>query len=200
MALKKNNIAQTHDLVETDLDTCLSTLIRGGLILYPTDTVWGIGCDATNQEAVNKVYTLKKRADSKALIMLLDSADKLDHYVIDVPDIAYDLIEVAIKPLTIIYEGAFNLPPNVLGPNDSAGIRIPQDQFCQELCRRLGRPIVSTSANVSGEPTATIFADISNSILQGVDYVVQYRRNDHTPHQPSSIIRLNHDGTFKIIR
>ena len=186
--------------METDIVQCLKVLSAGGLILYPTDTVWGIGCDATNAEAVKKVYQLKQRDDSKALIVLIDSADHLDHYVVDVPAIARELIDVAVKPLTIIYEGAYNLASNVLGEEDSVGIRIPNDEFCHRLCERYGKPIVSTSANVSGQPTAKRFTDIDADIVKGVDYPVEYRRNDSVPHQPSNIILLSRDGTFKIIR
>ena len=199
MSPKKEQIQQTRAQQEADITQCVNTLNNGGLILYPTDTVWGIGCDATNAEAVKRVYQLKQRDDNKALIVLMDSADHLDHYVVDVPAIARELIDVAVKPLTIIYEGAYNLAPNLLGEEDSVGIRIPNDQFCHELCVRFGKPIVSTSANVSGEPTAKTFADISPAIVNGVDYVVEYRRGDTTPHHPSNIILLSRDGTFKII-
>ena len=186
--------------MEADIVQCLKVLSAGGLILYPTDTVWGIGCDATNAEAVKRIYSLKQRDDSKALIVLLDSAEHLDHYVVDVPIIARELIDVAVKPLTIIYEGAYNLAPNVLGDNDSVGIRIPNDEFCHRLCERFGKPIVSTSANVSGKATAKTFADIDETIVKGVDHAVQYRRNDNKSHDPSNIILLSRDGTFKIIR
>lgn len=196
----KEEIQKERAQQEADIVQCLKTLSTGGLILYPTDTVWGIGCDATNAEAVKKVYQLKQRDDSKALIVLLDSAEHLDHYVVDVPMIARELIDVAVKPLTIIYEGAYNLAPNVLGEQDSVGIRIPNDEFCHRLCERFGKPIVSTSANVSGAPTAKTFADIDAAIVQGVDYAVEYRRGDKTSHQPSNIILLSRDGTFKIIR
>jgi L-threonylcarbamoyladenylate synthase len=196
----KEEIQKERAQQEADIVQCLKTLSAGGLILYPTDTVWGIGCDATNAEAVKKVYQLKQRDDSKALIVLIDSADHLDHYVVDVPMIARELIDVAVKPLTIIYEGAYNLATNVLGNQDSVGIRIPNDEFCHRLCERFGKPIVSTSANVSGAPTAKTFADIDASIVQGVDYAVQYRRDDHASHHPSNIILLSRDGTFKIIR
>lgn len=196
----KEQIQKDRAQLDADIVQCLKTLSAGGLILYPTDTVWGIGCDATNAEAVNRIYQLKQRDDSKALIVLIDSADHLDHYVIDVPEIARELIDVAVKPLTIIYEGAYNLAPNVLGAEDSVGIRIPNDEFCHRLCERYGKPIVSTSANVSGHPTPKTFAAIDNTIVKGVDYAVNYRRNDATPHQPSNIILLSRDGTFKIIR
>ena len=200
MSSKKEEILKDRAQQESDIVQCLKTLSAGGLILYPTDTVWGIGCDATNADAIKKVYQLKQRDDSKAMIVLIDSADHLDHYVVDVPMIARELIDVAVKPLTIIYEGAYNLAPNVLGDQDSVGIRIPNDEFCHRLCERFGKPIVSTSANVSGHPTAKTFADIDTSIVQGVDYAVQYRRDDTSRHQPSNIILLSRDGTFKIIR
>ena len=200
MSSKKEEILKDRAQQESDIVQCLKTLSAGGLILYPTDTVWGIGCDATNADAIKKVYQLKQRDDSKAMIVLIDSADHLDHYVVDVPMIARELIDVAVKPLTIIYEGAYNLAPNVLGDQDSVGIRIPNDEFCHRLCERFGKPIVSTSANVSGHPTAKTFADIDASIVQGVDYAVQYRRDDTSRHQPSNIILLSRDGTFKIIR
>ena len=200
MSSKKEEILKDRAQQESDIVQCLKTLSAGGLILYPTDTVWGIGCDATNADAVKKVYQLKQRDDSKALIVLIDSADHLDHYVVDVPMIARELIDVAVKPLTIIYEGAYNLATNVLGDQDSVGIRIPNDEFCHRLCERFGKPIVSTSANVSGAPTAKTFADIDASIVQGVDYAVQYRRDDHASRHPSNIILLSRDGTFKIIR
>lgn len=200
MSLNKEQIQKTKAQQDAEIVQCLKTLSAGGLILYPTDTVWGIGCDATNAEAVKKVYQLKQRDDSKALIVLIDSADHLDHYVVDVPMIARELIDVAVKPLTIIYEGAYNLATNVLGDQDSVGIRIPNDEFCHRLCERFGKPIVSTSANVSGAPTAKTFADIDASIVQGVDYAVQYRRDDHASRHPSNIILLSRDGTFKIIR
>ena len=200
MSLTKEQIQKTRTQQEADIVQCLKVLSAGGLILYPTDTVWGIGCDATNAEAVKRVYQLKQRDDSKALIVLIDSADHLDHYVVDVPAIARELIDVAVKPLTIIYEGAYNLAPNVLGDEDSIGIRIPNDEFCHRLCECFGKPIVSTSANVSGQPTAKRFSDIDSIIVENVDYAVEYRRDDTTPHQPSNIILLSRDGTFKIIR
>lgn len=200
MSPTKEQIQKTRAQQDADITQCLKVLSTGGLILYPTDTVWGIGCDATNAEAVSRVYQLKQRDDSKALIVLIDSAEHLDHYVVDVPAIARELIDVAVKPLTIIYEGAYNLASNVLGDEDSVGIRIPNDEFCHRLCERYGKPIVSTSANVSGKPTARTFADIDPTIVNGVDYAVQFRRDDNTRHEPSNIILLGRDGTFKIIR
>ena len=200
MSISKEQIQKTRAQQDADIAQCIKTLSAGGLILYPTDTVWGIGCDATNAQAVSRIYQLKQRDDSKALIVLIDSAEHLDHYVVDVPAIARELIDVAVKPLTIIYEGAYNLASNVLGDEDSVGIRIPNDEFCHRLCERYGKPIVSTSANVSGQPTARTFADIDPTIVNGVDYAVQFRRDDNTRHEPSNIILLGRDGTFKIIR
>ena len=200
MKQTKEQIQKTRTQQNADIMQCLKVLSDGGLILYPTDTVWGIGCDATNTQAVSRVYRLKQRDDSKALIVLIDSAEHLDHYVVDVPPIARELIDVAVNPLTIIYEGAYNLAPNLLGAEDSVGIRIPNDEFCHRLCELFGKPIVSTSANVSGGATPSTFGDIDEAIVKGVDHAVQYRRDDTTPHQPSNIILLSRDGTVKIIR
>jgi L-threonylcarbamoyladenylate synthase len=185
---------------EQDIEACIEVLRRGGLILYPTDTIWGIGCDATNAEAVQRIYHLKRRDDNKAFIVLLDSEEHLDHYVVDVPEMAYELMRVAVKPLTLIYEGAYNLATNLLGENDSVGIRVPREEFCHQLCTRFGRPIVSTSANVSGKPSPATFDAVSDDIKRGIDYVVNYRQTECTPHSASNIILLRGDGTFKIIR
>ena len=186
--------------MEEDIKKSIEILRKGGLILYPTDTIWGIGCDATNAEAVKRVYDLKQRADSKAMLVLLDSENRLERYVDDVPEIAYQLIEVAIEPLTIIYDGARNIAPNLMGDNRSIGIRITREDFSKQLCQRFGRPIVSTSANISGQPSAPTFADISDEIKRGVDYVVTFRQDDTTAVKPSSIIKLSSDGSFKILR
>ena len=186
--------------MEEDIKNCIEIMKKGGIILYPTDTIWGIGCDATNEAAVQRVYELKRRADNKAMIVLVDSADRLDHYVVDVPDMAYELIDVAVKPLTLIYDGAYNLAKNLLGENDSIGIRVSQERFSQELCAKFRKPIVSTSANISGAAAAATFAQISEEIKQGVDDIVKYRQNDKEPHSASNIIKLSSDGTFKIIR
>lgn len=195
--MKQNHHSQE---LEDDLRRALEVLREGGLILYPTDTIWGIGCDATNAEAVKKVYELKKRDDSKALIVLIDNPDMLDHYVVNVPYMAQELMDVAVKPLTIIYEGAYNLPANLLGENDSIGIRVTRERFSQLLCSRLGKPLVSTSANVSGAPQASTFKEIDPAIINGVDYVVKYRQDDSSVHEASNIILLRSDGTFCIIR
>lgn len=175
-------------------------LYKGGLILYPTDTIWGIGCDATNEEAVRRVYELKKRTDSKALLVLIDNPVKLSFYVQEVPEIAWDLVEFADKPLTVIYPNARNLAPNLLAEDGSIGIRITKEDFSKKLCERFRKAIVSTSANVSGEPSPRFFDEISPEIIAGVDYVVDYRKTDKTPTQPSSIIRLGVGGQVQIIR
>ena len=146
------------------------------------------------------MYDLKRRADNKAMLVLLDSADHLDHYVVDVPEMAYELIDVAVEPLTIIYDGAYNLAKNLLGDDDSVGIRISHERFSQTLCARFRKPIVSTSANISGHRSAPTFAEIEDEIKQGVDYVVKYRQDDNAPHKSSNILKLGCDGTFKIIR
>lgn len=186
--------------IDEDIQACIEVLNRGGLILYPTDTIWGIGCDATNVAAVKKVYDIKRRDDSKALIVLIDNVEHLDHYVVNVPEMARELLDVAVKPLTIIYDGAYNVASNLLGDNDSLGIRIPHEEFSQRLCAEFGKPLVSTSANVSGEPSAKTFADISDEIKKSVDYVVKYRQDDTNIRSASNIIMLHSDGTFKIIR
>lgn len=178
----------------------LEVLNNGGLIVYPTDTIWGIGCDATNPEAVSRIYELKRRQDSKAMLVLVDSAARLNTYISDVPEVAWDLVDLSEKPLTIIYPGARNVAPNLLAEDGSVGIRITRELFSKTLCERFGRPIVSTSANISGEPSPSCFMHISREILDGVDYVVEYRQDDTGPVQPSSIIRLDVNGTVQIIR
>ena len=192
-----------------DLQTALRVLRDGGIIVYPTDTVWGIGCDATNETAVRRIYALKQREDSKSMLVLLDSAAKLDYYV-DVPEAAEMLLGVesqkskeesdSSKPLTIIYPNARHLAANIVAEDGSIGIRIANETFSKALCAQLKRPLVSTSANVSGHPTARFFHEIETAILEGADYICQYRREDETPCEPSSIIKVNSDGSFKIIR
>mgnify|MGYP002334025688 FL=1 len=173
---------------------------EGGVILYPTDTVWGIGCDATNEEAVRRVYEIKKRADSKAMLVLVDSSVKVDFYVQDVPDVAWDLIEVADKPLTIIYSGARNLAPNLLAEDGSVGIRVTNEDFSRRLCQQFRKAVVSTSANISGEPGAANFNEISDEVKAAVDYIVGFRQDDMSRPKPSSIIKLDKGGVIKIIR
>lgn len=172
----------------------------GGIILYPTDTIWGIGCDATNEEAVRRVYELKRRIDNKAVLVLTDSSAKLNMYVSEVPDIAWDLIEVTDTPLTIIYSQAKNLASNLLGEDGSIGIRVTNEEFSRKLCERFRKPIVSTSANISGEPSPANFQEISEEIKKGVDYIVNYRQEDMSKAKPSHIIKLGNGGVFQIIR
>lgn len=187
-------------MLKEEINKALEVLKNGGLILYPTDTVWGIGCDATNTEAVAKVYALKKRKDSKSLITLLDTDNKLQSYVSEIPDVAYDLIEYAEKPLTIIYSGAKNLASNLVNADGSIGIRIPKHDFCQQLIQRFRKPIVSTSANISGEPTPRNFNEIDQEIIDGVDYVVDLEQTSSELKQPSTIMKLEADGKFVFIR
>lgn len=186
--------------MEEDLKNALDVLRKGGIILYPTDTIWGIGCDATNEVSVKKIYDLKKRADNKAMLVLVDSFSKVERYVSDVPEIAESLEDVSVKPLTIIYDNTVGLADNLLGDNRSVGIRVSKERFSKELCRRFGRPIVSTSANISGHPSAANYAQIDKEIINGVDYVVKFRQNDESEHQASSIVKLSFDGTIKILR
>lgn len=173
---------------------------EGGVILYPTDTIWGIGCDATNEEAVRKVYEIKKRIDSKAMLVLVDSSVKVDFYVSDVPEIAWDLIDLADKPLTIIYSDARNLAPNLLAEDGSVGIRVTTEKFSHQLCQRFRKAIVSTSANISGQPSPGNFSEISEEIKSAVDYIVTYRQDDRNHPSPSGIIKLEKGGVIKIIR
>ncbi|MCL2650170.1 MAG: L-threonylcarbamoyladenylate synthase [Candidatus Azobacteroides sp.] len=186
--------------MEEDIKKACEILSKGGVILYPTDTIWGIGCDATNKEAVKKVYEIKQRIDSKSMLVLLDSTAKLDYYVNECPNIALDLIELSNKPITIIYSGAKNLASNLIAEDGSIGIRITQEKFSKELCRKFKKPIVSTSANISGKPSPANFSEIDSVIINAADYVVNYRQDDLTPAKPSSIIKLDTGGLVKIIR
>jgi len=198
---------------EEDIKNAVEVLRRGGVILYPTDTVWGIGCDATNEEAVRRVYAIKQRDDSKSLICLVDSDARMQRYFRQVPDVAWQLIDSlqegatvpggfssGIKPTTLILDGAVNLAKNLIAADGSVGIRITQEPFSKELCYRFQKALVSTSANISGEPAAQNFCDIDPRLLEAVDYVCWSRRQEHKPHQPSSIIRLRQDGEVTIIR
>lgn len=185
---------------EEDIKRAVEVMRQGGVILYPTDTVWGIGCDATNAEAVKKVYAIKQRDDSKALICLVDSDARLQRYVRDVPDVAWQLIDCCDRPTTLILDGAVNLAPNLIADDGSIGIRITQEPFSKELCYRFQKAIVSTSANISGEPAAQNYRDIDPRIIEAVDYVCWSRRQEHQPHQPSSIIKLGRGGEVTIIR
>jgi L-threonylcarbamoyladenylate synthase len=184
----------------SDIINANKILSAGGVILYPTDTIWGIGCDATDEAAVKRVYALKKRADSKAMIVLLDSPAKLDLYVKETPDMAYDIAELSDSPTTIIYPEGKKLAAGLLAEDQSIGIRITKEIFSKTLCKTFRKPIVSTSANICGEPSPRSFQDISNEIKKGVDYIVKYRQNDKTIKKASSIIRIDLNNAIKIIR
>lgn len=184
---------------QNDIDKCLAILAGGGIILYPTDTVWGIGCDATNAAAVKKIYTLKKRADEKAMIVLVgDERDILQHTA--AVDLAiFDELQKIKKPTTVIYNGAIGLADNLVAADGSVAMRICKEDFCRHLIKRFKKPIVSTSANISGQATAAIFSEINADIKNGVDYIVQYRQHDATPAQPSAIIKWD-NGNIVFIR
>ena len=185
---------------DEDIRRAVEVLRQGGTILYPTDTIWGIGCDATNPEAVRKVFEIKQREDSKALICLVDSAGRLQRYVRNVPDVAWDIIDLATKPTTIILDGAVNLAPNLIADDGSIAMRITHEEFSKELCYRFQKAIVSTSANISGQPAAQNFQDIAPELLEAVDYVCFSRRQEKKPHTPSSIIKLTESGEITILR
>ena len=188
-----------------DLKEALRVLKDGGVILYPTDTVWGIGCDATNEDAVRRIYEIKRRADSKAMLVLTDAPGRLQKYVADIPETAWTLIENTgiseeERPLTIIYPHARNLAPNLIAEDGSIGIRLTNEAFSKALCAGLGRPVVSTSANISGEPTAKTFQEIAEEIKEKADYVCRFRRMEKAVHKPSAVVKVNEDNTFVIIR
>lgn len=183
-----------------EINNALQVLQSGGVILYPTDTVWGIGCDATNKDAVEKIYKLKKRIESKSLIILLDDDEKLEQYIEKVPSIARILINNVEEPLTIIYDGAKNIAKNVLASDNTIAIRIIKHEFCKQLINRFGRPIVSTSANISGEKTPVVFSQINKNIIKKVDYIVNIEQDKISRMKPSKIIRLFENGQYNIIR
>jgi L-threonylcarbamoyladenylate synthase len=186
--------------LENDIKNCVETMENGGLILYPTDTIWGIGCDATKEDAVKKIYQLKKRSDEKSMIVLLGDEQDILNYVTQPIPMMFDYIKGVNKPTTFIYEGGIGLASNLIQEDGSVGIRVTADPFCKQLIKRFGKPIVSTSANISGYPPPSVFSDIDVEIKNGVDYLVQHRQDDETPSHPSSIIKWNSDGTLTIIR
>ena len=183
-----------------DMDKALKTLKEGGVILYPTDTIWGLGCDATNKEAVEKIFRIKKRRESKSLIILVNSLNMLERYVSDIPEAALQIIEVSDKPVTIIYPGGKGLADGACNEDGSTGIRICNDEFCNELISRFRKPVISTSANISGEPYPADFSQIADDIISLADYVVVHRQDDYSERPPSSIIKFGADGTISIIR
>jgi L-threonylcarbamoyladenylate synthase len=186
--------------MDLDIKNALDTLRKGGIILYPTDTIWGIGCDATNAEAVSKIYQLKQREETKSMLVLVDTPGRIDRYTEDVPDIVWQLIEANDKPMTIIYPKAKNLAANLISSDGSVGIRIADDEFCQKLISRFNKPIVSTSANISGKPSPALFDEISDEIKDGVDYIVQWRQDDLRKSSASQIIKVGTRGEIEIIR
>lgn len=186
--------------MEEEIKRALEVLQSGGIILYPTDTVWGIGCDATNPEAISRIYHLKQRADSKSMLALVADEGMLQRWVRTIPEAAWMLIDVAVDPLTIIYDHPGDVAENLKADDGSLGIRITSDPFCRRLCQRLRHPLVSTSANISGQSAAQHFSDISQEIREGVDYIVDWRRDDTAPHRPSAIIKVSDNGVVKVIR
>lgn len=183
-----------------DIHRALDILRKGGIILYPTDTIWGIGCDATNPKAVDAIYRLKRRNESHSMLVLVESTERLSDFCAEVPVVAEQLSELSERPCTLVLDHAINLAPNLIASDGSIGIRVTRDSYSRELCQRLRRPIVSTSANISGQPSPAFFSQISEEIINGVDYVAEWRRNDETDVQPSSIIKIASDGQFKILR
>lgn len=187
-------------MIAEEVEKALEVLKKGGIILYPTDTVWGIGCDATNEKAVEKIYKLKQSEDKMSMLMLVDKIDNVVRYTNRVPDVAWQLFEVADKPLTLILPGACAVAANLIPEEGTIGVRVPKHEFCERLLRRLGRPLVSTSANISGEPTPRTFSEISGKITSGVDFVVDYRCEGNPTRTASSIIKLGQSGQITIIR
>jgi L-threonylcarbamoyladenylate synthase len=187
-------------MLRDELTNALKVLQDGGIILYPTDTIWGIGCDATNTEAVKRIFKLKQRDEAKSMIILLDTENKLESYVKEVPAIAYDLIEYAENPLTLVMPGAKNISSALISEDGSVGIRVAKHDFCQQLIQRLRKPLVSTSANISGKPSPQNFSQMDQEIIDGVDYVVNQEQNSTELKKPSTIMRLNPDGRFEFLR
>ena len=187
-------------MLQDEVNKALEVIRKGGVILYPTDTIWGIGCDATNEAAVKRVYEIKRRADSKAMISLVDNPNRIVRYVRNIPDVAWDMMELATKPLTIIYDDVMGLAPNMIAEDGSAAFRVTKEEFSHELCYRFQKPIVSTSANISGEPSAATFKEISQEIKDAVDYVVHYSWQSKEKHQPSNIVKISKNCEVKVIR
>lgn len=196
------NMPETMDksTMYTDINAAVECMKRGGVILYPTDTVWGIGCDATNSEAVRRVFELKRRAEAKAMISLVGSVAMLERYVRDIPDVAYDMVDLAVSPLTVIYDSPCGIAPELIAEDGSAAFRVTSEIYSHGLCQGLGRPVVSSSANVSGEHTPRFFNEIDSDLVGAVDYVASYRRDDTEARKSSSIIKISSDCSIKIIR
>jgi len=187
-------------MIDAEVKKAAQVILTGGIILYPTDTIRGIGCDARNPEAVQRIYNIKQRTDSKSMLLLVAGSKMLNGYLKEVPETALELIGAAQKPTTIIYPGAINLAPNLLAEDGSVGIRISSDDFCNKLIQETGFPIVSTSANISGNPAPASFSTIEPELLQRVDHVVNWRQNENTPSVPSTIIKLDENGRSTVLR
>ncbi len=186
--------------MEEELKKSLAVLHKGGILLYPTDTVWGLGCDARNKDAVAKLFKIKQRAEYKSMVVLVCDEKMLNRYVKEVPAVAWDLIEAADHPITIIYPEGRGLADSIIAADGSVGIRIVKDDFCRDLIHKFGKPIVSTSANISGEPSPSSFSEITKSIIEKVDYAVNWRQDETNNTRPSSIIKVNMNGEIKIFR
>ena len=187
-------------MFQAEIEKSLEILNRGGVILYPTDTVWGIGCDATIKTAVERIYSIKQRNETQTMLALVDGLEMLSAYIKNIPDVAMQLMKEATRPLTIIYPMAKNLAVNLIANDGSIGIRIVHEPFCRQLIKAFGKPLVSTSANISGEPTPGTFDEISETIKESVDYIVQWRQDDRKPARASSIIQLKMDGSYQTLR
>ncbi len=185
---------------DIDIKQAVEVLRKGGVILYPTDTVWGIGCDATNEEAVKRIFGIKQRSDAKSMLCLVDNPNRIQRYFRRVPDVAWDLIDCATEPLTVVLPGVDGVAPSLVADDGSLGVRVTKDEFSRQICYRLQKPLVSTSANISGQPTARFFREISSEIIEQMDYVVQFRRGDTKPCRPSSIIKVGLNGEIEIVR
>jgi L-threonylcarbamoyladenylate synthase len=186
--------------MQNDIDQAVTVLKAGGIILYPTDTVWGIGCNAINEEAVKRIYKLKQREEKKGMLILVEDVNRILRYVKEVPEIAWQLMEVSDTPITIVYQGVVNLAKNIIGNDDTIGIRVVKDEFCKKLIAKLNQPLVSTSANISGQLSPGIFKEISDEVKNGVDYIVKWRQNDIHKACPSSIIKVGLRGEIEVIR
>ena len=185
---------------KADIQCALECLKKGGIILYPTDTIWGIGCDATNSQAVKRIFQLKNRSDSKSMLTLVNDETALDKIIDDVPEAARELLKVAVDPITVIYDNAHGVADELIADDGSLGVRVTSEKFSNELCKRFGKPIVSTSANVSSQKAPAFFHEISDTIKNGVDYVVKYRQEDKSAKAPSHIIKISQGGVIRIIR
>ena len=193
-------INSVNSLIQPDVEKCLEVLKQGGIILYPTDTVWGLGCDATNAQAVEKLYRLKQRPREKSMVVLLADERDFLKYVTQLDLQVFDYLKATRKPTTVIYQGVIGIAENVINTDGSAAIRLVQDIFCKQLIKRFRKPVVSTSANISGRPTPALFSEIDDVIRNGVDYVAKYRQDESEPATPSSLVRWSENGSVEVVR